>query len=216
MSDTFTQPVRAGEFIVSEANGSRSRAAVVIASGADLVAGTVLGRTTGGTATATAKAGNTGNGVMGAVTVGAGAKDGNYTLTITAAAANAGAFEVRDPDGELVGEGNVAQAFNHGGLSFTLADGATDFAVGDGFTIAVALGADTYKALNTAGTDGSQHAAAVLYGPANAASASVNATAIVRDAEVNGNVLTWPNGISDADKAAAVAALAEAGIIVRS
>ena len=92
-----------------------------------------------GSAVATADAGNTGNGAMGAITVGAGAKAGTYRLEIIEAAANAGTFGVWDPDGIMVGTGNVASAFSGGGLSFTLADGATDFVAGDGFAIVVTL-----------------------------------------------------------------------------
>lgn len=92
-----------------------------------------------GTAVAAAVAGNTGNGTMGAVTVSAGAKAGVYRLTIVEPAANAGTFVVEDPDGVIVGSGTVAVAFSAGGLAFTLADGATDFASGDAFTITVTL-----------------------------------------------------------------------------
>lgn len=90
-----------------------------------------------GTAVGAAVAGNTGNGTMGTVTVSAGAKEGVYLLTITTAASNAGTFVVEDPDGITVGVGTVAVAFSKGGLAFTLADGATDFVVGDQFTITV-------------------------------------------------------------------------------
>ena len=81
---------------------------------------------------------NTGNGAMGAITVAAPAKVGNYTLTIVEPGANVGTFIVLDPDGIQIGDGAVASAFSAGGLSFTLADGATDFVAGDSFTIAVA------------------------------------------------------------------------------
>lgn len=80
---------------------------------------------------------NVGNGVMGAITVSAGAKIGAYTLTVTEPATNAGAFIVTDPDGIVVSHGNVAAAFSAGGLAFTLADGATDFSAGDSFRITV-------------------------------------------------------------------------------
>lgn len=86
---------------------------------------------------ATANAGNTGNGAFGAITVSSGAKEGTYKVNITAAAANAGTFVVEDPDGNIVGYGTVAVAFSKGGIAFTLADGATDFVVGDGFTFPV-------------------------------------------------------------------------------
>lgn len=81
---------------------------------------------------------NTGNGAMGAITVTAGAKIGNYTLTIVEPGANVGTFVVADPDGIQVGDGAVASAYSAGGLAFTLADGATDFVAGDSFTITVA------------------------------------------------------------------------------
>ena len=80
---------------------------------------------------------NTGNGVMGAITVSANTRTGRYRLKIVEPAANAGTFVVYDPDGREIGAGNVAAAFSGGGLAFTLADGATDFVSGDGFTIDV-------------------------------------------------------------------------------
>jgi hypothetical protein len=48
-----------------------------------------------------------------------------------------------------IGNGDVAVAFSAGGLAFTLADGATDFASGDQFTITVTLtaGGATTKTL---------------------------------------------------------------------
>lgn len=81
---------------------------------------------------------NTGNGTFGAITAAAPAQPGDYVLTITAAATNAGVFTVEGPDGVQIGDGNVGAAFAAGGLSFTLADGATDFVAGDSFRITVA------------------------------------------------------------------------------
>jgi hypothetical protein len=104
--------------------------------------GVVAGATQAGTAAGAAVAGNTGNGTMGAVTVSAGAKQGTYLLTIVEPATNAGAFIVADPDGLIIGNGDVAAAFSAGGIAFTLADGATDFAAGDQFTIPVTLTAN--------------------------------------------------------------------------
>lgn len=82
----------------------------------------------------------TGNGAMGAITVGATAKLGAHVLKITKAASDAGDFEVIDPEGDVVGVGTVGVAFSGGGLSFTLADGSTDFAVGATITISVSGG----------------------------------------------------------------------------
>lgn len=88
------------------------------------------------TATSAIKSGgNTGNGVMGTITVGTTSKVGIYLLRITVAATNAGTFTVTDPDGVLAGTGTVGVSFVGGGLTFTLADGVTDFIVGDGFDI---------------------------------------------------------------------------------
>lgn len=97
--------------------------------------GVIIGATFGATGAAVAGSGNTGNGTMGAITVTAGAKAGVYTLEITGVAANAGSFRITDPDGVFVDDGDVAAIFSAGGLAFTLADGATDFVVGDSFAI---------------------------------------------------------------------------------
>lgn len=104
--------------------------------------GCVVGATFGATGSSTPGSGNVGNGVMGAITVTAGAKRGVYQLVVIEPAANAGAFAVYDPDGIFVDNGNVAAAFSAGGLAFTLADGATDFAAGDSFAITTAFTAD--------------------------------------------------------------------------
>lgn len=94
---------------------------------------------TAGTAVAAAVAGNTGNGTCGAVTVGAGAKAGVHKVTFIEPTTNLGTFIVEDPDGIVIADGVVGTAFSGGGLGFTIADGATDFAAGDQFTITVTL-----------------------------------------------------------------------------
>ncbi len=87
---------------------------------------------------ATAWAGNTGNGAMGAIAVAAGTKVGTYKLVIIEPGANVGTFIIFDPDGIPISKaGAVAAAYNSGGLAFTLADGAADFISGDGFDIVV-------------------------------------------------------------------------------
>jgi len=212
-----TEAVHNAEFLYSEAPGYRSREKITVVSGAGiLLPGTVLGQAQVATpATAAAVAGNTGNGTMGTVTVGAGAKVGVYTLTIIEPATNAGVFVVEDPAGLTVGRGNVASAFSGGGLSFTLADGSTDFASGDQFTITVAAGTLKYNQLNTAGTLGTQNAVAILYGGVDATSADQPATVIARAAEVDAALIVWPAGISTNAKNAAIAQLAAVGIQFR-
>jgi len=213
---TLTEGKHAGEFIDSEANGTRSRDEIVILTGENVVAGEVLGQVTKGSASAAAVAGNTGNGTMGAITVGAGAKAGDYTLTVIEPGSDVGDFIVEDPDGVNVGAGVVASAFSGGGLGFTLADGSNDFAAGDQIVITVAAGSGKYVAYNQDGTDGSEVAAAIAYDNYDATAADVDGVGIVRDAEVNGNELTWPSDIDEAEQAAAEAQLKAVGILVRT
>jgi hypothetical protein len=210
---TFTEGNHAGEHISSEASGTRSREVVTLASGNDLGAGTVLGKIRG-TASSAALGTNTGNGTMGAVTLGAGALEGAYKLTIIEPAADAGNFVVENPLGAIIGHGTVAVAFAAGGLSFTLADGATDFAAGDSFTITVAAGTK-YAAFNQDGTNGTEVAAAVLFDDVDATDADTSCVVHVRDCEVKAGVLVWPADIEAGEKTAALAQLAALGIIAR-
>lgn len=77
--------------------------------------------------------GNVGNGVMGAITR-TNPKPGVFHIVMTSAGPTA-AFSVTDPDGLSLPAGAVGTLYNQGGLSFTISDGSTDFAIGDGFTI---------------------------------------------------------------------------------
>lgn len=64
-------------------------------------------------------------------------------------------------------------------------------------------------------TGGADTVAGVLFDAADATDAAVDANAVVRDAEVNGNELVWPTAIIAGDKTDAIDALAVLGIIVR-
>jgi hypothetical protein len=135
---------------------------ITLLSGSNLLRGAVLGKISVGAAASAAKAGgNTGNGTltMDATTpVKAGAKVGVYAVRFTVAATNNGSFVVRDPDGFVIG--TVVMAAGAGAfdddLKFAIADGATDFAVGDGFDITVAAGSGKYVLSLAAAVDGSQ------------------------------------------------------------
>jgi hypothetical protein len=204
------------EFIVSEANKTRSRETVTVLSGQNLKAGHVIGKVTkAGTTTVTADAANTGDGAMGAVTVAADSKVGKYRLTIIEPATNAGAFIVQDPDGVDVGQGDVGTAFTGGGLSFTLADGATDFAAGDAFTIEVDAGSGKVVEHDPAGTNGSEVAAGILLGAVDATSADKAGAIIASDAEVNLGELVFKTGMSQGDQDKAIADLKSLGILAR-
>ncbi len=217
---TQNESLHAGGFLVSELDKTGSRDKAVLISGqANLKAGTVLGKIANATsAPASApNAGNTGNGVMGAITASAGVKVGVYTLEITTAATNAGEFDVYDPNGDHVGQGKVGVAFSAGGLAFTLADGGTDFVVGDGFTITVSAnaGAGKFAICDPAATDGSQNAAAILFADADATTADVAITIVDSNCEVNASELVWKSGMTTNQKNAALAQLLLLGIKAR-
>jgi len=73
-----------------------------------------------------------------------------------------------------------------------------------------------FTPLNTAGADGSEDAAAILFTSADASTADAPAVVHTRACEVNDHELVWPAGISAGDKTAAITALAAKGIIVRT
>lgn len=179
--------------------------------------GTVLGRViTSGTAAATAASGNTGNGAMGAITVTAPAQVGTYRLAIIAVTANAGTFVVVAPNGVTVGTGTVGVAFSKGGLAFTLADGATDFALGDAFDIVVS-GTYKYKIAVETATDGSKVAAAIVMEDKTvAATTDTNVLVLVKGPAVvskSGLILDATYDLA-AEKAAIYATLEGLGISV--
>ena len=206
----------AAAFLVSEATGTRSRERITVSNGETLAAGAVLGKVTLGAATPAPFPGNAANtGTIATVSLGAGAKAGVYKLVIIEPASNAGTFTVEDPDGVTIGTGTVGVEFTGGGLTFTVADGATDFKAGEGFTITVAAGSGKYRGYDPANTDGSQSAVAVLFAAVDAAAADRPSVAIVRDAEVSAAELSWFTGATANQKAAGLAQLVLAHIIAR-
>lgn len=220
MAVVATYPKLSGDWLRHELDPRLNREEVTIVAGTgNLSTGAVLGKITTGVATAAAKSGgNTGNGVMGAVTVGADAQVGVYRLRVIQAAANAGLFQVLDPAGDVVGLGNVATAFNAGGLAFTLADGAADFIVGDGFDITVAGGSGKWSLADPALTNGAQVAAGILLNAVDASGGTdVKAVVVTGDAEIVAANLTWGPAINDSTKRnAALAQLSTRGIKTRA
>ena len=82
-----------------------------------------------------------------------------------------------------------------------------------GTVLGIVAASGEYVPLNLSASDGSEQAAGILYNHADGASA--DAVAVVRDAEVKSDLLIWPNGITDAQKAAALGQLAATGIVAR-
>jgi hypothetical protein len=170
-----------------------------------LARGTLLGAVTVGAAVAAAYAGNTGNGVFGAVTTGANAKPGVYNVLFIEPGANVGTFEVEDPDGNIVGRGVVGVAFA-GPIAFTIADGATDFISGDGFTVTVAAGSGKMRKCVAANVDGSQRPVEILADAADSTAADVECETYTTG-DFNPNAITFGAGTTAANSEAALRAL---------
>lgn len=105
---------------------------------------------------------NTGNGTVTGVSLASKSKLGTYTLECITAAANGGTFKLVDPDGVNLDEKSQVGAAYLGPINFTINDGATDFAVGDKFTIVVSEGSVKGKTVNSTNVDGSQVADCIL------------------------------------------------------
>lgn len=220
---TFTEPKVLSDLLKHE-YGTFCRDTGTIVSGAGVVnLGRVLGKITTGTATAAAKAGgNTGNGVFtidATTPVLAGAKVGIYTVRCITAAANGGTFRVEDPDGIVIGDVAVGATFADK-IKFAIADGSSDFVVGDGFDVTVAAGSGKWTSYDPTAVNGAQNAAAILLtGSIDATSADKpEAVLLVRGpAEIVAQELTWGAGVTtQGHKDTAVAALKALGIVVRA
>lgn len=216
----FTEGRWAAEFVLSEDEFGRSRENLTIAAEQNFAPGTPLGRVSDpdeNDAAASAAAGNTGQGEMtlaGTATSSA-AKNGRYVVTCIEPATNGGRFSVEDPRGVVIGAAVVGAAFD-GEVKFTIADGDPDFAAGDRFFIDVTLGGLAYKQWDPDATDGSQVPVALaLYEAVTGEDQTIDIAGLVRAAQVNSNIVSWPTGTTDAEKAAAVEALTAAGIIFR-
>lgn len=213
----LTEAKRIGDVVIQEKDRYASREQVTVLAGSGavraLVVGEVVGKITHGAATED-HTGNTGDGVMGAITLGALAEIGDYVLTCITAAANGGVFQVVAPNGYVMPPLTVAVAYAGDHLNLTLADGAEDFIVGDKFTISIAPGSGKVVALTPAAVNGSQNAAGLMAVPATAPDGSdAPGVALVRDAVVKLGGLTWPDAITDDQKTAALAQLKMLGIV---
>lgn len=220
MPNFIYEGIHGPEFLVSEANGFRSRDTgdVGAMAAATYAPGTVLVASAGSNTVAdSADAGNTGNGAatIDAATDASALQSGRYVLTCITAAANGGVFEVVNPEGGVEGTVTVgASAVNLGGLSIAIADGAADFVVGDKLYVDVSAVAGDY-APAAAGTLG--NAVGIAYNEFTTSTTDdVEITIIVRDAEVDMEKIQWPTGATPAQKAAGVAALKALGIVARS
>lgn len=221
MPTSMTLPTRflVGQYILSEANETRSREHLTLAPTTILLqSGTILGRITGGAQTVAAPvagAGNVGNGVFAAPpTADANVPAGDYVIEVIAEVANAGRLRIERPDGTEDGVANVGVAYN-GQINFTLNDGATDFKIGDRFVVTVgyAAGSGLYVPLDPTAVNGAQNFGAVLFTRARINTGNKRVVGHVRDCEINERMITLVNALSGPQLATMKAQAAALGVL---
>ena len=145
---------------------------VLLASG-DLKRGTVLGQQTENPVQVVSGAGNTGDGVIGSITLGPAIKTGGYQLIATAITK----FNVISPAGDVLGVATTGTPFVHAEITLTITAGGVAFKVADSFTLNVFDAVGTYVECVRTATDGSQFPLAILVDDADATSGPVTAGA---------------------------------------
>lgn len=201
-----------------EQDNGMSRDTVTIAGDAnavrDLPIGTVLGRALFGAPVVAATQGNGGNGAVTGAALGKAAKLGSYIITCMTAAAGGGRFAIVDPDGLRLADAVVGTAYLSPQVGLTIGAGAKDFVVGDNFVLTVPPGDGRCVPLAPKAVDGTQLADSVLLAPVYAdVGADVTAPAVLRLARLVASGLVWPDGMTGADIAAALARLARQVLI---
>lgn len=217
----LTEGVRPGAAIMSEGNFHISREEGLVPAETVIAANALVARMAAGAAAVgiTTSYAGTGNGVLtlASPAYNGQVKNGVYKATCITVAANGGTFRVEDPEGKEIGSVAVGAAFNKA-VKFTIADGATDFALGDEFSLNVSVDEEdfVYVPFVPAGTDGSEVPVAYsIYSVVTLANQTKSTALITNDAELNGNCINWPAGITDVQRNDAINALRERGIKVR-
>lgn len=208
-----TEPNFLGDGIKWEESNDYSRKVLTVLSGQTLALLAVIGLITVSVPTTGTAGTNTGNGTCGSVAGKANTIPETFTLKCTATATNGGTFSVVGSKTGRLKDASVGVAYDSEYIGFTIADGTTDFAVGDSFTIAVTAGSGKAVALDPDGVDGRNHAAGIMVGAVDASTADNAGVAIVREAMVAPDYLVWPDSISNDEKAAAFADLEKLGIV---
>jgi hypothetical protein len=187
----------AGEFPREPGDGT-------LITGQNCIRGAVLGKIGVAIGTATADAGNTGDGaISGYALAGGGAQVGTYVATCVLAAANGGSFDVVDPSGNSIGTLVVGVTFVGGGITVAVADGAADFIVGDSIDMTVTAGSDKLTQVDKTAVDGSQNPYMVLMRTTDATSADEKVPG-VKTGDFNIAQLSFAAGTVYADVAEAM------------
>ena len=218
--NAYSESTTLGDVLKYEALNLYSREAVTVLAGNGaervLKIGAVIAARTRSTVTVTAGDGNTGDGeaTLSDPALGQLAEAGIYRLACISAGAD-GIFQVLSPKGYVLPDLTVGEAYAGGHLNLTVADGATDFVVGDTFAIEVS-GDGKAVSLDPAAVDGTAEAIGIVaYDVTAPDGADTEVTAILRDAVLADRVIVWPAGITEEQKKAAIADLKARGILVR-
>lgn len=147
--------------------------------------GTVLGQQTSYSVLSAAGT-NTGNGTIGSISAGTGAKIGAYLLHATSSTN----WTVTDPEGNALANATTGTAYSQSGILFTITAGGTAFASGDTFTLTVVDSVGNFIECVKTANDGSQTPVAILVDDADASSGAVRTGAYVMG-EFNVNALTY-------------------------
>jgi hypothetical protein len=158
----------------------------IILGAGTLARGTVLGQQNTNPISAAATAGNTGNGTIGTLSVGASPDVGAYKATATSATV----FAVVDPEGNALGNATAGTPFTSAEVNFTITAGGTAFVAGDSFVITVSDAIGTYIECVKTASDGSQNPVAILADAADASGGPVSTGAYVAG-EFNARALTF-------------------------
>lgn len=223
MAVVSNYPKLSGDWLRHELDPRLNREAVkILAATGNLITGSVLAKVLVAGATSAAKAGgNTGGGTLtvdGATPVLAGAKPGVYTVRNIGVIANAGQFLVRDPDGIDIGVYAIGGPAFANQIKFAMADVGTDFALGDGFDITVAVGSSKWVWYDPTAVNGAAAPGGILLHGVDASGVSdVDGVVVTGHAEIVGLNLTWGPAVDDANKkAAGLALLAKFGFKARA
>lgn len=223
---SLTEKNYAGDLVRYETDRDICRKIVTVVAAAALTVGTLLAKKTKSSVVTAKVAGGTGNGVIGACTLGAKAIPGVYVIkftktggTVTTSVKDAsdntiGSFatttasvaDVISPNGEIIGELTVGTAFVSDHINLTVADGDADWTAGDSITVTV-TGDNKYYPAESGAVDGTGEPCALLLEDL-AISAGTLSAVLARDAVVAKSFIQWPSTYDTTnEKNAAYAAL---------
>lgn len=204
-----------GEFVMTEANGSRSRESLTISPSQEVEANSILCSVADPaqiTAGASVGAENAGDATisMAEPAVSAAVRPGRYKGVATGATS----VSWEDATGHFIGISTHGSPFA-AEISLTITAGATPNVAGDEFYVDVGGAADAWQHVAYDPDSDLPIAGIAIYGAITGAGETTKVAGIVRDAEANGNCLAWPAGITAAQQTLAIGALRRADIIVR-